>query len=128
VEGAWVCRTLLYDTGANDPFSACVDTDHFIARDSCGCCNGVCPDSCPCPCDLDPLARDGAGVLVIVGCFDDSGDPGDSGDFEDADNDDDSFDAFDFDDRDEEGPRCVDPERAYKMINGPGFGGRAVCV
>jgi hypothetical protein len=125
VEGAWVCRTL-YDTvtGANDTFSACVDTDHFIATDSCGCCNGVCPAACACPCDLDPLVGDGAGVLVIRG-DDDNDDSDDSDDSDDAD---DVDGADDSDDEDEKGPKCVDPEKAYKMITGPGFGGRAVCV
>lgn len=49
--GAWVCRTL-YNivSGASDTFSACVDTNHFLKTDKCGCCGGVCPSTDPCKC------------------------------------------------------------------------------
>lgn len=59
--GAWVCRTLYNNvTGVDDTYSACVDTNHFLETDDCGCCGGTCPstDPCTCACDLQQSADD----------------------------------------------------------------------
>jgi hypothetical protein len=106
--GAWVCRTLYnIATGAASTFSACVDTQHFIASDTCGCCDDQCPsiDPCPCACNVTKSTALGngrggssAGVLVAV-----------VGDAVGV-------------------TKCVPADISVKMVTGPGLLGRATCV
>lgn len=63
VLGTWVCRTLYNPiTGAGSSFSACINTTRALETDTCGCCDGTCPDPCGCTCDLDDTAD---GVIVL---------------------------------------------------------------
>jgi hypothetical protein len=105
--GAWVCRTLYnIATGLSSTFSACVDTQHFIDSDTCGCCDGQCPSISPCPCacnmtKVDAFDKRGGsttGVLVaMVGEADGV-------------------------------THCVPADISVKMVTGSGLFGRATCV
>lgn len=76
-EGNWVCRTLYHHiTGEAEIFSACVDTEHAIITDECGCCGEVCPDVCTCECDdiSGPFGDFSTGGVLITVESDDEDD------------------------------------------------------
>jgi len=60
--GSWVCRTLYNPfTGEAKEFNDCITETRGLETDTCGCCGGVCPPTCPCECEM----RNGeTGVLV----------------------------------------------------------------
>jgi hypothetical protein len=65
--GNWVCRTL-YDpvSGIPSTDSVCAVPDVTLETDQCGCCNGVCPGQCVCPCNLIGQGGQGTGFLVAL--------------------------------------------------------------
>lgn len=64
VEGTWVCHTYYSPiTGEAQEVSACINPAMAFETDTCGCCNGECPDECSCSCDLPDGS---AGVLVTA--------------------------------------------------------------
>jgi hypothetical protein len=51
--GIFVCRTRTNPhTQEVTTFSMCIPEDKGIVGDDCGCCDGVCPEPCECPCTL----------------------------------------------------------------------------
>ena len=52
-EGQWYCRTLFHPlTGHKHETNVCATGEVLSKGASCGCCNGVCPPKCLCPCQL----------------------------------------------------------------------------
>ena len=49
--GIWACRSL-HNTLTGDRYNhtVCVNPEVAFVSDSCGCCDGVCPEACTCPC------------------------------------------------------------------------------
>ena len=59
VEGVWVCRN--HTRREMMPETTCIRLTRGHESDTCGCCNGVCPTVCECPCQTNGGEE---GVLV----------------------------------------------------------------
>jgi hypothetical protein len=111
--GSWICRTL-YDvvTGIPTSFSACIDPEHSLETDTCGCCHQTCPDPILCPCDL-LNEKDQQGVYVM-NVMDDIK----------------PTTMVTTNVRTNEATslmKCIDPYHSYQLIAGPGFGTQPSC-
>lgn len=111
VRGSWICRTL-YDvvTGIPNTFSACIDQEHYLSTDTCGCCHKKCPNPCICKCDLMEI-NDQQGVYVMNLL---------SMDIIESNNNNTTNSTT-------KNLKCVDPYHSYQYISGPGFGRQPIC-
>jgi hypothetical protein len=65
--GLWVCRYFTHPkTLETSNYSACIEPGNGLETDTCGCCDGQCPEMCPCVCDPEENDLIDEGVWVTM--------------------------------------------------------------